>query len=763
MSDNKIEVMNESIEISKKKNEEIKLLPDRPSDVLNKFKEEILAIISENSKNLEEKIENYKSHITKQENQYNEIIKRINSQYSEILSSQAEINTKIDKFKGYDAFVAKTTDQITTHEIRMGTIKMDLNKAIEKYDKIYLENLVYPGVIGNFCKYKNCKDFFEDIINQFSKLNSFRERNILDLKSYKEKLEGIIKTINIMVDNNSKANMQYSNEIGAKTERNCKDMIEIVNERMMELRLENTKYAIELKEKSLDLSKDWEKILKIKEEINELFKNQVDNFRVISNNTINSFNEFKKDYGTIKSKFFELAEFIKDVRFRKNLGNNVQKKEIKNVVKKITSKRKNSYDERELKLTKKDKEVLNVNFLKNDSKSNLRQSQSQDVQRKVKNYNNKEERTNNIKRITSANNTFNSKEDSLIDTSSNMTIAQNNNNNNNRYLNKEDDKVIQELAPELEQSNNRIDLLKKNLETKNTKNNNILNNKSLEKMNENENINNEFKNKILHSISSQQTIQKNLCEDNTENKKNIINLKKENNNLSNKLNQIDKKLKEFENTINPKINEILNQIESIKNNNVNNNTGQNSVNNNYNFIHGNITNYGGFNSNNNIINNNPQSQNSKIIINNNTKVPSIETGKFPGINQNKKVIPVSSSPTNKKSNFYNRVKTVRPTTGRPISKIENVNHNYDNLFNENNNSYINSNINIIPDRKTIKIESKKENNVEIKFLGKTQYNSENNNDNIHSTRWVQLNKINSNQVNKGQNSNKLSDFFFKDD
>ena len=34
----------------------------------------------------------------------------------------------------------------------------------------------------------------------------------------------------------------------------------------------------------------------------------------------------------------ELAEFIKDVRFRKNIGGNVKKKEVKQMVKKMLKK-----------------------------------------------------------------------------------------------------------------------------------------------------------------------------------------------------------------------------------------------------------------------------------------------------------------------------------------------------------------------------------------------------------------------------------------
>ena len=42
----------------------------------------------------------------------------------------------------------------------------------------------------------------------------------MDLKKYKERLETIIKNFNLQVDNNTKANMKYTNEIKDKTERN---------------------------------------------------------------------------------------------------------------------------------------------------------------------------------------------------------------------------------------------------------------------------------------------------------------------------------------------------------------------------------------------------------------------------------------------------------------------------------------------------------------------------------------------------------------
>ena len=61
------------------------------------------------------------------------------------------------------------------------------------------------------------------------------------------------------------------------------------------------------------------------------FKDDSDNLKIEFNNAINNFNEFKREYLKIKSRFIELIEFIKDVRFRRNLVdfNGIKKEKLK--------------------------------------------------------------------------------------------------------------------------------------------------------------------------------------------------------------------------------------------------------------------------------------------------------------------------------------------------------------------------------------------------------------------------------------------------
>ena len=604
------------------------------SNDLNIFKEDILNHLKERDKLIFDLIKSYKDKIEKTEKNYLELTKRITNNYSDIISSQAEINNRIDKLNSYESFYAKTNDQLISHEIRINNLREDYNKSVQKYDKIYLDNLELPGYIGKYSKYKNCQVFFDDIIKELNKFNSYKEKNSIDLKAYKEKLELIIKTFNTLVDNNNKSQIKYINEINEKNNKECKYMIDMLGERITDMRIENSRYAVELIGKSINLTKEWDKIQQIKDEIMNEFNNKVYDFRIVSNNTVNSFNDFKSEFTIIKRKFFELAEFIRDVRFRKNLGGDVKKKEIKAIAKKIASKK--SFVES----IDKEKELLEFNF-KNDKyeKNDLRQSASQEPGSKIKNY---------IKGVTNAeelkldskihdlsdekykkkskmelrknSRNLNIKEDIIIrkkkrtptfvfgqsylknsnaskkeNNFENIENSENNNslsnlihindkninlntsiegigskntnlesytNSNNIYLFKDvpiesDDKIINELASELEQTNNKKNENREKSE-KEEKIKTLIN--KIEPMNINMNIN-KIENLNLNNNNNPKEIK---TQENEKNNNNNLLQKIETNSLDKIVNNFDKKILNLEVYVKEKIIDLIAQIENLR-------------------------------------------------------------------------------------------------------------------------------------------------------------------------------------------------------
>jgi hypothetical protein len=66
--------------------------------------------------------------------------------------------SKIDELKSQER---KISDQFFSLDIKVSSLQKELLSSIYKYDKIFVENLLIPGLIGDYCKFKNMKDFTE--------------------------------------------------------------------------------------------------------------------------------------------------------------------------------------------------------------------------------------------------------------------------------------------------------------------------------------------------------------------------------------------------------------------------------------------------------------------------------------------------------------------------------------------------------------------------------------------------------------------------
>jgi len=72
-----------------------------------------------------------------------------------------------DKLNDLMNFKKKSLDQFTTYDFKIHQLQKDLSSATYKYDRMYLDNLILPGTIGDYCRHKNLKDYLEVTFNLF--------------------------------------------------------------------------------------------------------------------------------------------------------------------------------------------------------------------------------------------------------------------------------------------------------------------------------------------------------------------------------------------------------------------------------------------------------------------------------------------------------------------------------------------------------------------------------------------------------------------
>ena len=170
---------------------------------------------------------------------------------------------------------------------------------------------------------------------------TFREKSILDFKSYKTKLENIISSFNTQINNLLNTTSEFTKTCVKEAEERMKSIYNIYDDRLQDARIENANYAIGLEKATEALKKELENLYVVKNELYEkvdkgLAEAKNDNTRVVK-----LFTGYKKNFHIMQHKFTQLADFIKDVRFRINLKEDVQRREYAHMSNMINFDKKN--------------------------------------------------------------------------------------------------------------------------------------------------------------------------------------------------------------------------------------------------------------------------------------------------------------------------------------------------------------------------------------------------------------------------------------
>ena len=348
----------------------------------NQLREEIFSYIRNKDNIFSEKISNLQSAI--ETNIKN--IKILETNFEQLLSNQMTASAKIDNLKPLESLINKSNDKLISHEIRINSIRDDLTKSFQKYDKLYLENFEVPGFIGHSSKYPNYRIFFTEIIKEMEKFNKYKDKNTLDLNIYKDKLESMIKTFQTIVENNNNSQIKYISKLNEKSNKNIIDMID---EKIQNVRMENSFFSKNLLKKSEDLNELYNKINIIKDNLFTEFnkKSEMNNAKMEEIN--NSFNEFKVEYEIIRKKFIELLNFLKKGKFQRYFGASYSRKDLNIISKKLNKDLKDKINPKDVNLLNNIDEIENINFTdKNNIESDTISNSNRTTIKLSKSHNN---------------------------------------------------------------------------------------------------------------------------------------------------------------------------------------------------------------------------------------------------------------------------------------------------------------------------------------------------------------------------------------
>ena len=298
---------------------------------LTNFKEDILNSLSQMEEKIENKIITFDSYLHHQIESFQSKINDFQSVINNITEKSTKLEIQSEKILNSMPQIKNISENVLTSEIKLNNLEKEIEKFTFKYDKIISENLKVQGIIGDYCKYKTIKDFINSTISDVNSLKTFKDKINYDLKNNNENFLSLqSKFESLKITNNV-----FLNERLKLVEKDYEEKINQYLDKMMEVKIENAKYYQEIILNIEKINKDMEELANLKIALKKQYDDYINKMEKDNKKIYDDFEDMKNNFQKIKHQFKNLYEFIKDVRFKKNINKDVTKNEIQNILNNI--------------------------------------------------------------------------------------------------------------------------------------------------------------------------------------------------------------------------------------------------------------------------------------------------------------------------------------------------------------------------------------------------------------------------------------------
>jgi hypothetical protein len=157
------------------------------------IKEDILKDFKRIENNLNSKYEKQNTQVSSKLYKFESIIEAMKNKIddlSSLISTDKNIQQKILQLS---EFKRSTADKIMDQQMAIKSNSSQLKEAINKYDKILTDSVIYPAVIGHNARFKDFHEMIDYILYSIKQFNSFNEKNGVDFEESIGKIDNLFK------------------------------------------------------------------------------------------------------------------------------------------------------------------------------------------------------------------------------------------------------------------------------------------------------------------------------------------------------------------------------------------------------------------------------------------------------------------------------------------------------------------------------------------------------------------------------------------
>ena len=216
------------------------------------FKNDILKDVRTIKLSMLEKYSLLESNLNEKITQFDLTIKSFEQKILELSKLITIDKTIKEKVESLMEFKEETRDNIFKQRAKFNELENRVNKEINGINDILLDSVIYPGIIGGNAKFKTFHEFMDFIMREISEISLIKDKNGMDLRPFKRKIEQNIDAFRIQISNIYTKEM-VNNAIN-KSEEKFQNSLKLFEEKIMSLKVENYNSNINYKNKLEELS-----------------------------------------------------------------------------------------------------------------------------------------------------------------------------------------------------------------------------------------------------------------------------------------------------------------------------------------------------------------------------------------------------------------------------------------------------------------------------------------------------------------------------
>ena len=248
-------------------------------------------------------------------------------EYLSNLISESMQKTNLEEL--LEKFSNETEQNFSKVELKMNAIQKEIKDGLYKQEKFFNETVLYPGIIGYECRFSNFHSFVDYVLSNIHQLLVYQELlKGYELHKLKGKIEKDLNVVRLQLKNNFKSLSEFTTEKVNESQKHMKNLFDEYNNKFVDIRVENNEAANLLKNKINNVVHNFEKIIEIKNEIDEKYEEQnkkIENIQINVTNNEAKLNEQKDEINNFDKKFNLLTNYIDNNLSQNNYNNNMDK------------------------------------------------------------------------------------------------------------------------------------------------------------------------------------------------------------------------------------------------------------------------------------------------------------------------------------------------------------------------------------------------------------------------------------------------------